>query len=156
MSFRSVLLLLLPAVLVGAGALFWGAEPGMATGLALLASAASYAAGVLSQSPLQSRLRALELAARALQPGEATPSALLPGEEEDDSLSGLTHALATLRTRMDAKLDSLEGETHALSAVLDGMSEGVWVTDVSGTLIRHNNALTELLGAGSPSGPSFV
>lgn len=36
----------------------------------------------------------------------------------------------------------------ALSAVLDGMEEGLWLTDAAGRVTRHNVALKELLFAG--------
>ncbi|MBL8921696.1 MAG: PAS domain S-box protein [Myxococcaceae bacterium] len=36
-----------------------------------------------------------------------------------------------------------------LRAVIDGMAEGVWVTDEFGTVLEHNNALKELLFSGT-------
>ena len=42
----------------------------------------------------------------------------------------------------------LTSEVATLSAVLQGLSEGVWITDASGTIVRHNPALKELLYAG--------
>jgi two-component system phosphate regulon sensor histidine kinase PhoR len=36
-------------------------------------------------------------------------------------------------------------EKNTLTAVLDGMAEGIWVTDSAGTIVRHNHALTQLL-----------
>ena len=40
-------------------------------------------------------------------------------------------------------------QLDTLRAVVDGMAEGVWITSVDGTVLRHNDALQEMLFAGT-------
>jgi two-component system, OmpR family, phosphate regulon sensor histidine kinase PhoR len=40
-------------------------------------------------------------------------------------------------------------QLEMLRAVVDGMSEGLWITDPDGRVIQHNNALKEMLYAGT-------
>lgn len=62
-----------------------------------------------------------------------------------------------MMTRLAPKTDALpvEGPKEmvralaVLRAVIDGMAEGVWVTDDLGTVVEHNNALKELLFSGT-------
>jgi len=44
--------------------------------------------------------------------------------------------------------EQLTHEVATLSAVLEGMAEGVWLTDAEGRIVRYNQALKELLYAG--------
>ena len=53
------------------------------------------------------------------------------------------------RAERKGQLSRREVESRTLTAVLDGMAEGIWVTDAQGTVVRHNDALRELLRAGS-------
>ena len=74
------------------------------------------------------------------------------------ALNGLLQvgrARRTLGEAMDATnrsharaLDALREEAGTLTAVLDSMAEGIWVTDASGVVLRHNDALKEMLYAG--------
>ncbi|MGQ0504064.1 MAG: sensor histidine kinase [Myxococcaceae bacterium] len=139
---RPLLVLLIPALLVGTAAWFFGAGGGAAVGAAVLAAVSSYGAAALSLRPLSEGLRRLEASVRAPEPPRVAP------EPEDEVLEPLGQAVAALGTRMSAQVETLITQANTLSAVLDGMIEGVWVTDASGTLVRHNNALKELLYAG--------
>src|SRR5947209_1940404 len=49
---------------------------------------------------------------------------------------------------LEAKLEGERRETRTLAAVLDGMAEGIWITDETGVVLRHNDALKEMLYAG--------
>ncbi len=40
-------------------------------------------------------------------------------------------------------------ELKVLRAVVDGMSEGVWITDGEGTVVQHNSALKQMLFSGT-------
>jgi two-component system phosphate regulon sensor histidine kinase PhoR len=40
-------------------------------------------------------------------------------------------------------------QLEMLRAVVDGMSEGLWITDPDGRVVQHNNALKELLYSGT-------
>jgi two-component system, OmpR family, phosphate regulon sensor histidine kinase PhoR len=44
-------------------------------------------------------------------------------------------------------LGEARAETATLAQVLDALPQGVWITDRTGTVIRHNQALAELLDA---------
>ncbi len=46
-------------------------------------------------------------------------------------------------------LEERDRELSTLRAVVDGMAEGVWITAEDGTVIQHNDALKELLYAGT-------
>jgi two-component system phosphate regulon sensor histidine kinase PhoR len=45
--------------------------------------------------------------------------------------------------------DARSTEARILAAVLDGMAEGVWITDAEGRIRRHNQALTGMLPKGA-------
>ncbi len=146
MNPRSALpLLLLPAAAVGAAVLAWTGNGAGALVAAVIASGSALAAAAWANAPLAQRLRATEAALRAAQPGEGTRSFAEPGE---DPLSGLAQSLDQLWVRFTDRVGALAASERTLGAVLDGMSEGVWVTDATGTVIRHNDALKELLYAG--------
>ncbi len=49
----------------------------------------------------------------------------------------------------DAEQKAAERQLKVLRAVVDGMSEGVWITDASGTVVQHNSALKEMLFTGT-------
>jgi len=58
-------------------------------------------------------------------------------------------ARASEQQRLAAlRAEQLTHEVATLSAVLEGMAEGVWLTDAEGRIVRHNQALKELLYAG--------
>ncbi|MGO8970502.1 MAG: ATP-binding protein [Myxococcaceae bacterium] len=44
--------------------------------------------------------------------------------------------------------DAAAYEERVLAAALEGIADGVWITDVSGAVVRHNAALRRLLDAG--------
>ena len=68
--------------------------------------------------------------------------------EGDDEVGLLAHNFNQAAEVWTAKIQKLQDEAATMLAVLDGMSEGVWVTDVEGNVIRHNLALKALLYAG--------
>ena len=52
------------------------------------------------------------------------------------------------RTRATREAEALSRDVQTLRAVMDGMVDGVWLTDADGTVVRHNDALKEMLYAG--------
>jgi two-component system, OmpR family, phosphate regulon sensor histidine kinase PhoR len=65
----------------------------------------------------------------------------------------LLHALHALEARHATRDAGLYREASTLTALLDGMAEGIWVTDAEGTVVRHNDALRGmLLSAGEING----
>jgi two-component system phosphate regulon sensor histidine kinase PhoR len=56
--------------------------------------------------------------------------------------------VSTATADQAARVQSLQREAETLRAVMDGMADGVWLTDADGTVIRHNDALKEMLYAG--------
>jgi two-component system phosphate regulon sensor histidine kinase PhoR len=50
--------------------------------------------------------------------------------------------------RAQEPIQRLTAEATTLAAALDGMADGVWLTDARGTITRHNDALKEMLYAG--------
>lgn len=69
-----------------------------------------------------------------------------PHPEDSGSNAPSQLAKAVQRTAENAK--EMARDVRILRAVIDGMAEGVWVTDEHGTVLEHNNALKELLFAG--------
>ncbi|MBI3186191.1 MAG: PAS domain-containing protein [Myxococcales bacterium] len=135
------LLSLLPVPLVVVAGAVW-----LAGGdLALSATAGLVAALICAMTVavvarrLAARMDALTDAARLAQ----VELALRPETEANDpaKLAGGVAAIAE-RSRAQAR------RLLTLSAVLDGMAEGVWITDAAGTVIEHNDALKELLFSG--------
>lgn len=59
---------------------------------------------------------------------------------------GLTLAAALLPRRR--RTHALRQELDSLEAVLEGMAQGVWLTDAGGIVLRHNRALRELFPPG--------
>jgi len=67
--------------------------------------------------------------------------------EEDrlQEVASLEGAIDSLHARLSAQNAATTQEAHTLTAVLDGMAEGIWVTDAVGTVVRHNDALRQML-----------
>ena len=73
-----------------------------------------------------------------------------PGDEPSESLEDvapLQAAIAALHQGLSTRNADLQKEANTLTAVLDGMAEGLWVTDAEGTVVRHNDALRGMLRA---------
>ena len=81
---------------------------------------------------------------------EGAPSALPSSSGEDtlDEVVSLEGAIDSLHGRLNAQNAQLPQEARTLTAVLDGMIEGLWVTDAEGTVVRHNDALRDMLQPG--------
>ena len=116
---RRIVFLLLATVLPGFTAgLGAGALAGVQTGLlaAGLAGLVSFAIAIASESEAARSLT------RAEEAAEARRRALV--EERDGALL----------------------EVQTLAAAIEGMDEGMWITDANGVVIRHNEALRTILG----------
>ena len=56
--------------------------------------------------------------------------------------------LFTASEEQSKRVKALEVQVGSLEAVLDGMAEGVWVTDAQGLVTQHNAALKQMLYSG--------
>lgn len=122
-----------------------GGTPLQATLLAGGVSVAALLAGILAtRKPLRALLD-IASAVRRRAGGDLLARAQSEG---DDELGLLAHHFNHAANVWTERIQRLRDESATLLAVLDGMSEGVWVTDVDGNVIRHNLALKELLYAG--------
>ncbi len=89
----------------------------------------------------------LTLAREVRTRADGTPAAG-SGEGEQDRLeevASLRGAIDSLHEQLSARNAGLNQEARTLIAVLDGMAEGLWVTDAEGTVVRHNDALRAML-----------
>jgi two-component system, OmpR family, phosphate regulon sensor histidine kinase PhoR len=146
MTLRAVLLsLLLPAAVVMLLLVALG-QPGTAVGAALVTLAGSIAAHVANRDQVQRQLQAL--ASKTLERAEGTPPRPPPDPERLDEMASLEGAIDSLHSRLTTQNVQRTQETRTLTAVLDGMVEGIWITDAEGTVVRHNDALREMLQPG--------
>ncbi|NOK01065.1 MULTISPECIES: cell wall metabolism sensor histidine kinase WalK [Myxococcus] len=148
MPLRATLLpLLLPAVVVATlVALLDGPKEVFAA--ALVALAGSLMSLGVSRGTLQRQLTLL--ARHTRERAEGGPPTAAPGVPERlDEVAGLEGAIDSLHAQLSARNTALTQEARTLTAVLDGMTEGVWVTDEEGTVVRHNDALRPLLASTS-------
>lgn len=141
--------LIVPAVVVSAIAVLlvlWllGAPPGLAFSGALATAICVASTLSLVLVPLLERIESLASSVRGAAFRSPAPSAIVAGEDE---LEATGRTFNELSARWTQRAADLATETHTLTAVLDGMAEGVWMTDAEGTIIRHNRALKEMLGA---------
>ncbi|WP_163782146.1 sensor histidine kinase [Myxococcus vastator] len=148
MPLRATLLpLLLPAVVVATlVALLDGPKEVVAA--ALVALAGSLMSLGVSRGTLQ---RQLDLLARhtrdRAEGGPPTSAPVVP--ERLDEVAGLEGAIDSLHAQLSARNTVLNQDARTLTAVLDGMAEGIWVTDEEGTVVRHNDALRAMLDSTS-------
>ncbi len=105
--------------------------------VALSASAASSMARVV---------RSLTVTANRMASGDLSVRSGLRGTDE---LSELGRALDKLAMELSAAMEGLRSETDLLSGLLEGMQEGVLVTDRDGKLQLFNRALREMLLIGT-------
>ncbi|MGA9520209.1 MAG: ATP-binding protein [Myxococcaceae bacterium] len=96
---------------------------------------------MLASRNLMERIRVLAKNVRGAA-RQSTAPAHVAGEDELET-AGLT--FNELSAHWAQRNTDLSVVANTLSAVLDGMAEGVWVTDADGTIVRHNRALKELL-----------
>ncbi|MFY2557257.1 sensor histidine kinase [Corallococcus terminator] len=147
MPLRYTLLpLLLPATLVGLLVAALG-TPGAAVPVALITLAGSLMALGLSRGALQRQLDRLARSTRGRAEGGGGPT---PDPDRLEEVASLEGAIDSLHTRLSARNTELNQESRTLTAVLDSMAEGIWVTDAEGTVVRHNDALRNILQTGAP------
>ncbi|NMO13326.1 PAS domain-containing protein [Pyxidicoccus fallax] len=143
MPLRSTLLpLLMPAAVVAVLVAVLD-TPGAALAAALVTLAGSLMALGVSRGALQRQLDTLARHTRGRAEGGLGAPA--PDPERLEEVASLEGAIDTLHTRLTERNAVLTQEARTLTAVLDGMAEGIWVTDAEGTVVRHNDALRELL-----------
>ncbi len=122
--------------------------PGSAIAAALVTFAGFVTVIVASRDSFERQLQLLARKTRVRAEGTAP----LPSAPEDDTLdevANLEGAIDSLHARLTAQNSQLTQEARTLTAVLDGMIEGIWITDAAGTVVRHNDALREMLQPGS-------
>ncbi|MBJ6765101.1 PAS domain-containing protein [Myxococcaceae bacterium JPH2] len=142
MSLRTLLVpLLLPAALVAVLLALFG-QPGGALAASLVTLAGSAIALGTSRQVSEQQLRAL--ARKTLGRADGT-STMAPPSDRLDEFTSLEGAIDSLHSQLSARNAELIQGARTLTAVLDGMAEGIWVTDAEGTVVRHNDALTQLL-----------
>ncbi|WP_338865257.1 sensor histidine kinase [Myxococcus stipitatus] len=147
MPLRYTLLpLLLPATLVGLLVVALG-TPGGAVPVALITLAGSLMALGLSRGALQRQLDRLERSTRGLAEGGGGPT---PEPDRLEEVASLEGAIDSLHAQLTARNAELSQESRTLTAVLDSMAEGIWVTDAEGTVVRHNDALRDILQPATP------
>ncbi|EPX57873.1 Phosphate regulon sensor protein PhoR (SphS) [Cystobacter fuscus DSM 2262] len=94
---------------------------------------------------LQRRLARLARQILQRPEGSASPLTSEDQREQFDEVTLFQRSLESLHQRMSARNAGLHQEARTLTAVLDGMAEGIWVTDAEGTVVRHNDALRAML-----------
>ncbi|MFP2961280.1 ATP-binding protein [Myxococcus sp. 1LA] len=149
MPLRATLLpLLLPAFVVATlVAILDGPKEVVAA--ALVALAGSLMSLGVSRGTLQRQLDTL--ARHTRDRAEGSPSVAPADPERLDEVAGLEGAIDSLHAQLSARSAMLTQEARTLTAVLDGMAEGIWVTDAEGTVVRNNDALRAMLAStGSP------
>lgn len=110
--------------------------PWAALGVGLAVGALGLALDGLWARSLAGRAHALTTSGPTLPEAGAT---LHPAQ------AALDVAVARLHVRWLEQSAALQRDAETLRATLDGMAEGLWITDRSGTLLRTNRALRELL-----------
>ncbi len=96
---------------------------------------------------LTSGLRTALLAALAAGAVGAVLALLARGERVRVLEAAASDAAAKDRATQ-AERDAAAYEERVLAAALEGIADGVWITDASGAVVRHNAALRRLLDAG--------
>ncbi len=132
-------LLLLTFLAVGATAWVTSRQLEVAFTTGLVAALAGALASAVLVRPLAARMEALTAAARAVQAELATA----PVEAPTDPVQ-----LARAVTSLADRARELARRQNTLTAVVDGMVEGIWITDGTGTIVRHNDALKQMLYSG--------
>lgn len=110
----------------------------------LLAAAVSCWAGVIARRGLSDVHDAVERVSR----GDFSRRA---ASRRKDELGELARAMNRLASEVEGRFDELRRERDRLEAILEGMAEGVMVTDASGDILLANSALRDFF----PSLPAF-
>ncbi len=113
--------------------------------LALVVIGPALAAGLVGA--LTSGLQTALLAALAAGAVGAV-LALVAHTERTRLLESAASEAAAKDKATQAERDAAAYEERVLAAALEGIADGVWITDASGAVVRHNAALRRLLGAG--------
>jgi two-component system phosphate regulon sensor histidine kinase PhoR len=121
--------------------------PGSAIAAALVTLAGFVTAIVASRDSFERQLQNLARRTRGRVEGGSQPHA--PDDGSLDEVANLEGAIDSLHSRLTGQNARLTQEARTLTAVLDGMIEGIWITDEQGTVVRHNDALREMLQPGS-------
>ena len=140
--------LLLPAIGVLVVLVILG-TPGSAIAAAMVTMGGFVLAIIASRDSVQRQLQVLVRKTRGRL--EGAPAAPAASEEEEplDEVANLEGAIQSLHSRLTAQTAQLTQEARTLTAVLDGMIEGIWITDAQGTVVHHNDALREMLQPGN-------
>jgi two-component system phosphate regulon sensor histidine kinase PhoR len=80
--------------------------------------------------------------------GAGAVLALLAEAERSRALAAEAAAGALRERSRQAERDAASYEERVLAAALEGIADGVWITDATGAVVRHNAALTRLLDPG--------
>lgn len=126
-----------PLATVGLTVWFLGGNWPQVLAAAVIAAVSAATIGIAATRRLEQRADALAAAAR----GEM-PSATLPvlADDPDDPARLARQVQATAKTAHETGR-----QLEMLRAVVDGMSEGLWITSPDGNVIEHNTALKEML-----------
>jgi two-component system phosphate regulon sensor histidine kinase PhoR len=105
---------------------------------------------VVGRETLKRQLLSLAREVRTRAEGKpATSHPKRNGDEHErlEEVASLQGAIDSLHQQLTARNAGLNQESRTLIAVLDGMAEGLWVTNAEGTVVRHNDALRDMLQA---------
>ncbi len=117
-------------------------------GALALALALAGVAGALWARRLSLPIKALKEAAERVRDGQLEARVDI---RTGDEIEELAQALDGARNQLAGRIRSANSERDQLEAVLDGMVEGVMVTDASGSIVIANPALRTLFGLESPA-----
>lgn len=113
-----------------------------------LALALAGVAGALWARRLSLPIKVLKEAAEQVRDGRLEARVDI---RTGDEIEELARALDSARNQLASRVQKANTERDQLEAVLDGMVEGVMVTDVNGTIVIANPALHTLFGLASPA-----
>ncbi|HSP80462.1 MAG TPA: ATP-binding protein [Myxococcaceae bacterium] len=121
-----------------------GRDPDEVLAAALSCFACSALTLVVARGALKRQL--LTLARSVRYRAEGAPASSDSRERDRlEEVANLEGAINSLHQQLSARNTSLHQEARTLTAVLDGMAEGIWVTDEEGTVVHHNDALRTML-----------
>jgi two-component system phosphate regulon sensor histidine kinase PhoR len=114
---------------------------------ALLAIGAATLLGHLAARRHAFRLRLLSSAASDIAAGGTATRVAIAGQDE---VTDLGASLNRMAERLEERLELLTRERHRLRTLLDGMVEGVLLTDASGRILLANGAFERIFRARPP------
>jgi two-component system phosphate regulon sensor histidine kinase PhoR len=100
---------------------------------------------VVGRGTLKRQLLTLAREVRTRAEGKHTAGSREGEQDRLEEVASLQGAIDSLHQQLSARNAGLNQEARTLIAVLDGMAEGLWVTDAEGTVVRHNDALRAML-----------